>query len=278
MSVQLRRRFLRGCDFKLSFAAAALLMCQSSVQGADNEALEDLASRIQFAAYAGEVRELQRDIAALQRLELTGEPAILQKYYQSFGQLRLAELQRGKERSEARKLAGECNKTTGDTAGIEPRRGSSQRERNRVAVLNAELWGLQAACSGLEAELSLLPGSTMVSLASFRGSIAGGKALRAAPNNPRVKLLMAIQEARRANDVNGWRQAEDRMQQVAAAFDAEPPVEDGMPDWGQADALTWLGYLQLQRGDKVQARNSLERALVLASDFAWARELLKQVR
>ncbi|HTE42831.1 MAG TPA: hypothetical protein VK629_18560 [Steroidobacteraceae bacterium] len=259
----------------LVVAAAAM---SSHAQAADHEALRDLSSRIQFASYAGEVRELQRDIAGLQRLELEGEPAILQKYYVSFGQLKLADLLRHKERGDARKFAGECSKMSGGTAGMEAKRGSSTRERNRVARLNAELWALQAACSGLEAELSLVPGSTSVSLASFRSSSAGGKALAAAPNNPRVKLLVAIQEARRADDANEWRSAQEKLQQVMSAFDAEPPSEDGMPDWGQADALAWLGYIHLQAGDKVQARNALERALVLASDYAWARELLKQVR
>jgi len=243
---------------------------------AANEELEDLAARLQFAFYAGDTRALQRDLRALQQLAVAESLLAMRQYHASYGHFKLAELLREQDRSNARKSASQCSEIAGDTAGIEAKRGTSAQERKRVEQLQAEFWALQAACSALEAELSLRPGSTSVSLASFRSDKAGAKALAIAPDNPRVKLLAATQEVRRAESADERRTASDKLQAVVAAFDTAPPAADGMPDWGQAEALAWLGEAQLHRGDKMAARNSLERALVLAPDYARARTLLKQ--
>jgi tetratricopeptide (TPR) repeat protein len=93
-----------------------------------------------------------------------------------------------------------------------------------------------------------------------------------------VQLLAAIQFAKQANSVNERNAASRELITVTALFDALPPAEGDMPDWGHAEAFAWLGQSYLQLGDKVAARNALERALVLAPDFVWARSLQVQLK
>jgi Tfp pilus assembly protein PilF len=50
-----------------------------------------------------------------------------------------------------------------------------------------------------------------------------------------------------------------------------------MPGWGAADAFTDLAQDYLARGEAVAARNVLERALLLAPDFAPARRLMAEI-
>ncbi|MBC7983677.1 MAG: hypothetical protein H7Y02_07485, partial [Candidatus Obscuribacterales bacterium] len=69
-----------------------------------------------------------------------------------------------------------------------------------------------------------------------------------------------------ANSKAEHEQAERQLSDVVAAFDALPPSEPGAPDWGHAEALAYLGQAALARGNRIAARNSLERALVLAPD------------
>ena len=51
----------------------------------------------------------------------------------------------------------------------------------------------------------------------------------------------------------------------------------GVPGWGAADAFTSLAQDYLTRGDAVAARNVLERALLVAPEFAQARRLMAEI-
>jgi Tfp pilus assembly protein PilF len=49
------------------------------------------------------------------------------------------------------------------------------------------------------------------------------------------------------------------------------------PGWGAAEAYTYLGRGYLERGDVLNARDALERALLIAPDFAMAKRLLTKI-
>jgi hypothetical protein len=247
--------------------------CAAYAAGGDE--MSDLAARVQFDYYAADARALRRDLQVLKDLAVADEAKRIQQYHIAYGYLKLSETLYDKDRSDARKAAGECADRAGAAAEFEPPRGTPPKVKAQILELSAELWALRGACAGLQAELSLLPGSTLVSVASVQGDSAEEKARALAPNNPRVLLLPALQAARRAG-AKDRDQVRSQLQVVAAAFDVAMPAE-GMPDWGHAEALAWLGQVQLQGGDRRAARDSLEQALVLASDYAWARKVLSQV-
>jgi Tfp pilus assembly protein PilF len=52
---------------------------------------------------------------------------------------------------------------------------------------------------------------------------------------------------------------------------------DRTPGWGAAEVYTYLGRGYLGRGDMLAARDALERALLIAPDFALARRLLARI-
>jgi tetratricopeptide (TPR) repeat protein len=185
--------------------------------------------------------------------------------------MKLAEVLAKKDRSAARKSTGECRHYAEAMTGQEPKRVNA-RERARLDTLLGELWAIQAECISLDAEISFLP---VPALADNR---AREKASALAPGNPRVQLLAAIEIAKQADNAQERSDASRELIAVTTLFDTLPPTAAGMPDWGYADALAWLGQSYLVLGDRVGARNALERALVLAPDFVWARTLQQQLK
>ena len=261
----------RRIRFIVRMLVSVTLVAGGMSRAAEREMLDDLSARVQFDYYANDVRALQRDLQTLKQLEVPDEHAIVRQYYLAYGHMRLAEASGDQDRPAARKAASHCAKLADDIVDTEPKR-TTPRERVRLDILYAELWAIQGACGSLEATLSLLPETT------FSSARAREKAATLAPNNPRVQLLAAIYESKRANNAQDFTKANWRLLAVTQAFDNAPPADPDLPDWGQADAWAWLGYSYLKLGDKVAARNALERALVLTPDYVWARTLQSQLR
>ena len=68
-----------------------------------------------------------------------------------------------------------------------------------------------------------------------------------------------------------------RFKQAAAAFEAERRETEHLPGWGAAEAYVYLAKCQLDRGATLEARDALERALLIAPEFAEARRLMKKI-
>jgi tetratricopeptide (TPR) repeat protein len=135
----------------------------------------------------------------------------------------------------------------------------------------AEALALQSACLGLLAELSSWHtpfGAAPKSATQLR------KALQLAPKNPRVLLLDALADYQREQPAG---RSCDKFKGTAAVFDAERANVDQIPGWGAAEAYMWLGRCYLDKGDVVPARDALERALLIAPEFAQARRLLSSI-
>ena len=98
-------------------------------------------------------------------------------------------------------------------------------------------------------------------------------ALPAGANNPRVMLLRAIATTFAPPEFGGNREKGlDMWKQAIQAFETDRP-EPLMPDWGQAEALAWLGGAYLMIGQPGEATAPLERAIALRSDFWWATKM-----
>ncbi len=139
---------------------------------------------------------------------------------------------------------------------------------------SAEGLALESAC------LELLAG-LQAWRAPFAASRSGSlieKARHAAPKNPRVLLLDAasMYERPKASEADKNR-ALQGFQQAAAAFEAERRETEHLPGWGAAEAYVYLAKCQLDRGATLQARDALERALLIAPEFAEARRLMKKI-
>jgi len=64
---------------------------------------------------------------------------------------------------------------------------------------------------------------------------------------------------------------------AVAAFETERAGPEGLPGWGAAEAYLLLGQDLLAHNDPVGARDALERALLLAPDYAQARRLMAKL-
>jgi hypothetical protein len=148
---------------------------------------------------------------------------------------------------------------------------------NRVLVVDsasAEALALQSACLALQSNLD--PWRSPLAAPMSRTRI--DKALKLAPDNPRVLLLGALATRERPRFFGGdMQQAFALMQRAAAAFERQRPPAAGLPGWGAADAFTYLAQDYLIRGRPLAARNVLERALLVAPDFAQARRLMAEI-
>ena len=148
---------------------------------------------------------------------------------------------------------------------------------NRVLVLDAgfaEALALQSACLALQSHLD--PWRSPLAAPLSRARI--DKALKLAPDNPRVLLLGAIAARERPRFFGGDnQQAFALMQRAVSAFERQRLPARGLPAWGAADAFTSLAQDYLTRGQALAARNVLERALLVAPHFAQARQLMAEI-
>ena len=148
---------------------------------------------------------------------------------------------------------------------------------NRALVRDpgsAEALALQSACLALQSRLDAWrsPFAAPLSLARI------DKALRLAPDNPRVLLLGALGARDRPRLFGGDEQKSFALlQRAVTAFERQGARPQGLPAWGAADAFTDLAKEYLRRGDALAARNVLERALLVAPEFAQARQLMAEI-
>jgi len=223
--------------------------------------LDDAAARIQYASYTADVRGIEDALALVARLELPESRKAMKDYYAAYGQWKLAELQadeaaagRRGARASSIKAAKACEEAAESATKLDARL--------------AEAYAMSAICSAL--------GRRAPDVLSL-GGCERDKDLRLAreldPTNPRIRLIEA-QCMRESEKIPGALLA--RVKAIAKDFDSAPPGSPGRPDWGQPETLLLLGELQLQQGDRAGARDSLERALIIAPDYHKAREQLQR--
>jgi hypothetical protein len=148
---------------------------------------------------------------------------------------------------------------------------------NQALVLDpasAEALALQSACLALQSRLD----PWRSPLAAPRSLARIDKALKLAPDNPRV-LLLGAEGARERPKLFGGddQQAFTLLKRAVGAFEEQGARARGVPAWGAADAFTCLARDYLTRGDAVAARNVLERALLVAPHFGQARRLMAEI-
>lgn len=148
---------------------------------------------------------------------------------------------------------------------------------NRVLARDtgsAEALALQSACYALQSDLDPWRSPLAAPLSEARID----KALKLAPDNPRVLLLGALAARDRPKFFGGdTQQAFQLMQRAVSAFERQRWPRRSLPGWGAADAFTDLARDYLGRGDTLAARNVLERALLIAPDFTQARQLMAEI-
>ena len=239
---------------------ALLALLATGAASAESVAeLDDAAARMQYAFYTGDSQGVATILKNLEEFQVEDSLAASKSYQLAYGhwklsQLYLQPLADQRPRPNAKSLASKAAQTC-----VRHARHSVEQDASM-----AEALAIEAACDGHSATAR-----------SGSAGCASSKPLRTAnglaPNNPRIKLIQAICASTTAADPA----AVERWRAVVASFEAAPPSRPGKPDWGHVEALTMLGESYLQRGDPVAARDTLERALVMAPDYRQAQQLLQ---
>jgi len=242
-----------SCGLLLALLATGAASAESVAE------LDDAAARMQYAFYTGDSQGVETILKNLEEFQVEDSLAASKSYQLAYGhwklsQLYLQPLADQRPRPNAKSLASKAAQTC-----VRHARHAVEQDASM-----AEALAIEAACDGHSATAR-----------SGSAGCANSKPLRTAnglaPNNPRIKLVQALCTESKAADPA----AIERWRAVVASFEGAPPSRPGKPDWGQVEALTMLGETYLQRGDPVAARDTLERALVMAPDYRQAQQLLQ---
>lgn len=215
----------------------------------------DVESRIQYGYYTEDSRALQSVMEPL----AAGDESPMKQYYLGLAHYRLMQLF-ARERARARDSAAAC------VGNLDKALALQQDFADALA--------LQSACL-----------DRLASLEAWRSPFAASKsgsqiekARHLAPKNPRVLLMDAVETYDRSKQTDADRdRALSAFRRAAAAFEEERQQVEHYPGWGAAEAYTYLGRCFLERGAALEARDALERALLIAPEFAEARRLLSKI-
>jgi hypothetical protein len=130
---------------------------------------------------------------------------------------------------------------------------------------------LQSACYAGLADLRSLEAVLLRTRAADRLKAA----LKLQPRNPRAVLLAAMQDMRHAKPGSPQsQQGFAQLQLAAQLFEQSSGTSNDAPGWGHAEAYLALGRELQVRGDRVGARNWIEKALIAAPDYKTAQRQL----
>jgi tetratricopeptide (TPR) repeat protein len=217
----------------------------------------DVESRIQYGYYTEDPRSLANVMEVLSAADTASTP---KSYYAGLANYRLTQLALTKDKSRAKDSAEACVKSLDQALKI-------QKDY-------PEALALQSACLDVLSALE----AWRTPFASSKSGAQIEKARHLAPQNPRVLLLDALELYERPKSSEAERdQALGGFKKAAAAFEAERQETEHTPSWGGAEAYLYLGKCYLDRGAALEARDALERALLIAPEFAEARRLMARI-
>jgi hypothetical protein len=265
---RVRRRTATQLVIASPLFALWLVISSAYAWGAD---LGDSAVRIEYGFYSGEEDVVS---AAADELRRIGDGERAAAYLHGLAALRLAELAERRGRDPSALLA-ECVAAAGAAAprAEKARAHAMAQAADRARVDSAEALVLAAACETLLVRREPVKGV----LHQRRREQNLAEARRLDAGNPRAALVQAWgisrEQARSSKESRGRLSAE--LDEAIAAFEAYAQGEGGFAgaDWGRPEALAELAELRLLDGDRMAARDLVERALLAAPDYWFAVEL-----
>jgi tetratricopeptide (TPR) repeat protein len=217
----------------------------------------DLQAQIVYAFHAEDTNLLANLVQTLQAQAKSGGADEALRYHLAHAQYRVGLLVGDQHPKDAAAPFGDCVAQLKQVLEQDP--------------ASAEALALQSACYGGLAKYKSLQAVLLRSQAAERI----GAALRFAPRNPRVLYLAAMDGfARSKPGSEGNDRAFAQLELAVQLFDESSSTRIDAPGWGHAEAYLELGTQLQLRGDLLGARNSIEKALIVAPDFKAAQSQL----
>jgi Tfp pilus assembly protein PilF len=237
--------------------AAALAWVTSSAQELD---LDDLESRIEYAWFTEDANALRNLIRAAEGDLSKYSETALTRYELGLANYRLALLLVQSKAAEAATALAECVDQLDEALESDEQ--------------FADAYALQSACYAGLAELQAWKTMVYAPLSTARME----KAIKLAPGNPRVALLSGLTDRGLPKALGGDKAgAQAKFELAVQLFEEGGEQDSAGPGWGAADAYLQVGRGMAEAGDTLGARNALERALIIAPEFAAARRELRQL-
>ena len=258
---------------------ALALAGASSFAGAQNATdWADVEGRIQYAYYTDDARALNAMLFSLKPKPVEGVDAAApsdlstRAYFRALTQYRLAQVLITTKKSKAKDAIGDCSDEIDVAVGALPKVLLGLDESDAGRLQRAEDYALGTACTLAGREMSSLP---------FGGGRIGSRideAVKLEPKNPRVRLVEALAAFDRAGkDVAEKAAALKKLRAVTQMFEVARAGASTIPEWGAAEAYAFLGRALFDQRDVVGAREALERSLLIAPDYSFARRLMAQI-
>jgi tetratricopeptide (TPR) repeat protein len=238
----------------------------------------DVEGRIQYAYYTNDARALNSMLTSLKPKAAEGEEAsggddaITRSYFRALTHYRLAQVLTTTQKSKAKNAIDDCGDEIDEAVDALPKvpLGLDETDENRKK--RAEAYALATACTLAGREMSSIP---------FGGGRIGSRideAVKLEPKNPRVRLVEALAMFDRAGK-NAAEQAAalKNLRAVTVMFEQARAAASSTPEWGAAEAYAFLGRALFDLRDVVGAREALERSLLIAPEYAFARKLMAQI-
>jgi hypothetical protein len=258
-------------------AASFLLTPAVWGQGAPTS-WSDVEGRIQYAYYTEDVRALRSVLTSLKPKLAEGEEesttadAVPRAYFRALVHYRLAQVLNTSNKSQAKDAVDDCQDEVDHSVEALPKVPIGLDESDLNKHLRAEAYVLGTACTLAGREMSSIP---------FSGGRIGSRieeAIKLEPKNPRVRLVEALVAFDRAGkDVAAKSAAIAKLRNVTAMFESARAGLTEAPEWGMAEGYAFLGRALFEQRDVVGAREALERALLIAPDYAYAKRLTAQI-
>lgn len=236
----------------------------------------DIEGRIQYAYYTDDARALNSVLATLKPKLAEGEEesatadAGTRAYFRALAQYRLAQVHSSRNKTAARDAIDDCGEEIDLAVEALPKVLPGLDETPEARHHRAEAYALVTACT--------LAGREMSSLAGGRIGSRIEDAVKLEPKNPRVRLVEALAAYDRAGkDAAEKAAAVQKLKAVTVMFEAARAGASTTPEWGAAESYAFLGRALIGEKDVVAAREALERALLIAPDYAFARRQMSQI-
>ena len=135
----------------------------------------------------------------------------------------------------------------------------------------AEAWALLSSCYGQQIRFD----QTLAPSLGMQSSIAIATAKEEAPENPRVNLIGAIGTFFTPPQYGGDKEAGlEEFKDAVELFKSWRSDDPLAPNWGHDEAYAWIGFANIDLGQKKRARRALERALKINPNNNWVKHVL----
>ncbi|HTU65592.1 MAG TPA: hypothetical protein VMF52_06570 [Steroidobacteraceae bacterium] len=265
---------------RIIIAALALAGAASFVRAQDAPTdWADVEGRVQYAYYTNDARALNGVLKTLETKPGDGEEKespenlVMRSYFRALAQYRIAQVQAPVKKPDAKRAIDDCHDEVDNGVDALPKVPIGLDETDDNRKKRAELYTLATACTLAGREMSTMP--------FFGGGRIGSRieeAVKLEPKNPRVRLVEALAQFDRAGkDEKEKAAALAKLRNVTRMFEAARAAASSTPEWGAAEAYAFLGRALMEQRDAVNAREALERSLLIAPDYAFPRKLMSQI-